>query len=179
MREVLTRRLRYLLPGNEDPRFPRPDLIVVDGGLPQLSAATDAVEHLGLSGTVEIVALAKREELLYRPNSSLPIRLDRGSEALYMLQRLRDEAHRFAITFHRSKRGASMVVTTLDAVSGLGPARQKKLLDTFGSMRSIRALSIEALLGLGWLPAAVAQSLYDHLHETGVPRLEKGSMPDE
>ena len=179
MREVLTRRLRYLLPGNEDSRFPRPDLIVVDGGLPQLSAATDAVEHLGLLGTVELVALAKREELLYRPGSSLPIRLDRGSEALYMLQRLRDEAHRFAITFHRSKRGASMVSTTLDTVPGLGPARQKKLLDTFGSMKSIRALSIEALLDLGWLPAAVAQALYDHLHETGVPRLEKGSVPDE
>ncbi|NBV26779.1 MAG: hypothetical protein EBR99_05640 [Actinobacteria bacterium] len=96
-----------------------------------------------------------------------------------MLQRLRDEAHRFAITFHRSKRGASMVSTTLDTVPGLGPARQKKLLDTFGSMKSIRALSIEALLDLGWLPAAVAQALYDHLHDTGVPSLEKGSVPDE
>ncbi len=179
MREVLKRRLSYLQPGNEDSRFLRPDLIVVDGGLPQLSAALDAVESLGLAGTVELVALAKREELLYRPGSSLPIRLDRGSEALYMLQRLRDEAHRFAITFHRSKRGASMVSTSLDAVEGLGPARQKKLMDSFGSMKAIRALSLESLLELGWLPTTVAHALYDHLHETGVPRLEKGSVPDE
>ncbi len=179
MREVLTRRLAYLQGGNEDPRFLRPDLIVVDGGLPQLSAATDAVEKLGLSGSVELVALAKREELLYRPGSSVPIRLDRGSEALYMLQRLRDEAHRFAITFHRSKRGASMVSTSLDSVDGLGPARQKKLMDTFGSMKAIRALPLESLAALTWLPTSVAHALYDHLHETGSPRLEKGSVPDE
>ena len=179
MREVLTRRLSHLLPGHEDERFVRPDLIVVDGGLRQLSAAFDAVEHLGLSGEVELVALAKREELLYRPGSSLPVRLDRGSEALYMLQRLRDEAHRFAITFHRSKRGASMVSTSLDGIRGLGAARQKKLLDTFGSMKAIRTLTIGALLELGWLPSAVAHALYDHLHETGLPRLEKGSVPDE
>jgi excinuclease ABC subunit C len=147
--------------------------------LPQLSAAIDAVENVGLTGAVELVALAKREELLYRPGSSAPIRLDRGSEALYMLQRLRDEAHRFAITFHRSKRGASMVSTSLDSIPGLGPARQKRLLDTFGSMKAIRALSIDSLLSLGWLPSAVAYALYDHLHETGVPRLEKGSVPDE
>ena len=179
MREVLTRRLSHLLPGQEDVRFGRPDLIVVDGGLPQLSAALDAVEQLGLSGAVELVALAKREELLYRPGSSIPVRLDRGSEALYMLQRLRDEAHRFAITFHRSKRGASMVSTSLDGIPGLGAARQKKLLESFGSMKAVRALTIEALLELGWLPSAVAHALYDHLHETGLPRLEKGSVPDE
>jgi excinuclease ABC subunit C len=179
MREVLARRLAYLLPGQDEAKFPRPDLIVVDGGLPQLSAALDAVESLGLAGTVELVALAKREELLYRPGSSVPIRLDRGSEALYMLQRLRDEAHRFAITFHRSKRGASMVSTALDSVSGLGPTRQKKLLDTFGSLKAIRALGLEELLNLGWLPSSVAHALYDHLDETGVPRLEKGSAPDE
>ena len=179
MREVLTRRLNYLRAGNEDSKFPRPDLIVVDGGLPQLSAAIDAVENVGLTGAVELVALAKREELLYRPGSSAPIRLDRGSEALYMLQRLRDEAHRFAITFHRSKRGASMVSTSLDSIQGLGPARQKRLLDTFGSMKAIRALSIDSLLSLGWLPSAVAYALYDHLHETSVPRLEKGNVPDE
>jgi len=179
MREVLTRRLTYLQAGNEDSRFLRPDLIVVDGGLPQLSAAIDAVEMLGLTGTVELVALAKREELLYRPGSSLPIRLDRGSEALYLLQRLRDEAHRFAITFHRSKRGASMVSTSLDSVVGLGPARQKKLLDIFGSMKAIRALSLETLLALSWLPSPVAHALYDHLHQTGIPRLEKGNTPDE
>jgi excinuclease ABC subunit C len=179
MREVLTRRLKYLLPGQEDVRFPRPDLIVLDGGLPQLSAALDAVESLGLSGEVELVALAKREELLYRPGSSIPVRLDRGSEALYLLQRLRDEAHRFAITFHRSKRGASMISTALDGVVGLGPARQKKLMDQFGSLKEIRALPLESLLALKWLPPNVAHSLYDQLHALGAPRLEKGSDPDE
>ena len=179
MREVLTRRLTYLVPGHEDSRFPRPDLIVVDGGLPQLSAALDAVKSLGLDREVELVALAKREELLFRPGSSSPIRLDRGSEALYLLQRLRDEAHRFAITFHRSKRGASMISSTLNSVPGLGPARQKKLLDQYGSLKEIRSLPFESLLALSWLPPTVARALYDHLHEMGSPRLEKGSDPDE
>ncbi|CAB4857391.1 unannotated protein [freshwater metagenome] len=179
MREVLTRRLAYLQLGNEDSRFPRPDLIVVDGGLPQLSAALDAVNALGLSGTVEVVALAKREELLYRPGSSLPIRLDQGSEALYLLQRLRDEAHRFAVTFHRSKRGISMISTTLDSVAGLGPARQRRLLQEYGSLKEMRSLPLDSLLELSWLPPTVARALYDRLHETGMPRLEKGSVPDE
>ena len=179
MREVLSRRLRYLLPGESDEKFPPPDLIVVDGGLPQLSAAQDAVRSLGLEGQVELAALAKREELLYRPGSSIPIRLDRGSEALYMLQRLRDEAHRFAISFHRSKRGASMVSTALDGVEGLGLKRQKRLLDEFGSMKRLRSLSQGDLEAISWLPTKVAAALYDHLHQSNGPRLEKGSTPDE
>ena len=179
MREVLSRRLRYLLPGESDEKFPPPDLIVVDGGLPQLSAAQDAVRSLGLEGQVELAALAKREELLYRPGSSIPIRLHRGSEALYMLQRLRDEAHRFAISFHRSKRGASMVSTALDGVEGLGLKRQKRLLAEFGSMKKLRSLSQGDLEAISWLPTKVAEALYDHLHQSNGPRLEKGSTPDE
>ena len=179
MREVVGRRLRYLLADEVDPRFPRPDLIVVDGGLPQLSAALDAARAEGLEGRVEFAALAKREELLYRPGSSLPIRLDRGSEALYMLQRLRDEAHRFAITFHRSKRGESMVTSALDGIAGLGPARQKRLLEEFGSLKLLRAAPIEELMDLPWLPVTVAQALYDRLHGGPSLRLEKGSVPDE
>jgi excinuclease ABC subunit C len=124
------------------------------------------------------VALAKREELLYRPGSSEPIVLDRGSESLYMVQRLRDEAHRFAITFHRSKRGKSMVATTLQGIEGLGPARRDKLLEQFGSLDSLRQATLDELDALAWLPSDVAIRLYDHLQGPSQPRPTKGS-PDE
>lgn len=172
MREVLQRRLRYLVEDPVDAKFPRPDLIVIDGGIPQLHAALEAASDIGVSG-VEFVALAKREELLYRPNCSEPIRLDRGSEALYLLQRLRDEAHRFAITFHRSKRGSAMVASVLEGIAGLGPTRQARLLETFGSLKAIRALPRERLYQESWLPNSVADALYDQLHPEFQPPLIK------
>jgi excinuclease ABC subunit C len=178
MEEVVRRRLSHWEEHQGSTKFRRPDLIIVDGGLPQLHAAEKAAASLSLSGLVEFAALAKREELLYRPGRSTPIVLDRGSESLYLVQRLRDEAHRFAITFHRSKRGKSMVASSLEGVRGLGPARRERLLATYGSLSALRQATLEELSALEWLPGEVARSLYDHLQAPGAPRPTKGSRDE-
>jgi excinuclease ABC subunit C len=162
MSEVLRRRLAYVTDEGGSPGFPNPDLIIVDGGLPQLGAAIKVVNDLGLSTRIQLAALAKREELLYRPGSSAATALPRASEALYMVQRLRDEAHRFAITFHRSTRGKSMVSSVLDGIPGMGPKRISRLMEVFGSLDAIRDASLDAL-EKGGLPRPVAGALYDHL----------------
>jgi excinuclease ABC subunit C len=178
MEEVVRRRLSYWGEDQANTKFRRPDLIIIDGGLPQLHAAQKAAASLALDG-VEFVALAKREELLYRPGSSTPITLERGSESLYLVQRIRDEAHRFAITFHRSKRAKSMVASSLAGVAGLGPARRERLLLQFGSLDGLRRATLGELESLAWLPNGVARSLYDHLQAPVEPRPTKGSPHDE
>ncbi len=175
MEEVVRRRLAYWRDDQGATKFRRADLIVIDGGLPQLHAAQKAAASLGLADEVEFTALAKREELLYRPGSSVPIALERGSEALYLVQRVRDEAHRFAITFHRSKRGKSMVASSLSGVEGLGPARRERLLAHFGSLDAVRQATLEELDALAWLPGDVARRLYDHLRAPSRPTPTKGS----
>ena len=175
MEEVVRRRLGHWQEHQADSKFRRADLIIIDGGLPQLHAAEKAARTLGLGGLVEFTALAKREELLYRPGSSVPIALERGSEALYLVQRIRDEAHRFAITFHRSKRGRSMVASSLEGVEGLGPARRDRLLATYGSLNALRQATAEELKALAWLPGDVAIRLYDHLRAPTAPRPTKDS----
>jgi excinuclease ABC subunit C len=179
MEEVVRRRLSHWDDEQATSKFRHPDLIIIDGGLPQLHAAQKAAASLGLGEAVEFTALAKREELLYRPGSSEPIVLNRGSESLYLVQRLRDEAHRFAITFHRSKRGKSMVATTLQGIKGLGPARRDRLLEQFGSLDALRITTFDELASLAWLPNDVATRLYDHLQGPGQPRPTKGSEHDE
>ncbi|HEY5104888.1 MAG TPA: excinuclease ABC subunit UvrC [Acidimicrobiales bacterium] len=178
MEEVVRRRLAHWEESQANSKFRRADLIIIDGGLPQLHAAEKAARTLGLSGLVEFAALAKREELLYRPGSSSPIALERGSESLYLVQRLRDEAHRFAITFHRSKRGKSMVASSLEGVEGLGPARRERLLGVFGSLNALRQATLDELDALAWLPSDVATRLYDHLQAPSAPRPTKES-PNE
>ncbi|MGA7833596.1 MAG: excinuclease ABC subunit UvrC [Acidimicrobiales bacterium] len=175
MEEVVRRRLAHWVEQQASTKFRRADLIIIDGGLPQLHAAEKAARSLGLDGLVEFTALAKREELLYRPGSSVPIALERGSESLYLVQRIRDEAHRFAISFHRSKRGRSMVASSLEGVEGLGPARRNRLLESFGSLNALRQATIDELSALPWLPSDVAQRLYDHLRAPTAPRPMKGS----
>ena len=179
MAEVLRRRLAHWDGADSATAFRRADLIIVDGGLPQLHAAQSAARALGLGEVVEFAALAKREELLYRPGSSTPIVLDRGSEALYLVQRLRDEAHRFAVTFHRSKRGKSMVASSLDGVGGLGPVRRERLLAHFGSLGALRGASLDDLEALNWLPNVVAANLYDHLRAPRAARPAKRGATDE
>ncbi|NNN07659.1 MAG: excinuclease ABC subunit UvrC [Acidimicrobiaceae bacterium] len=179
MQEVVGRRLGYWNEDQSLSKFRRANLIIIDGGLPQLHAAEKAAAALGLAQQVEFVALAKREELLYRPGSSVPIALDRGSESLYLVQRIRDEAHRFAISFHRSKRAKSMVATLLDGIEGLGPKRRERLMLEMGSLEHLRGATMEELSALVWLPTSVAQNIYDHLRAPSAPGLSKGSRNDD
>jgi len=179
MHEVVRRRLAYWHEEQAQSKFRRANLIIIDGGLPQLHAAEKAAASLGLASEVEFVALAKREELLYRPGSSVPIALERGSESLYLVQRIRDEAHRFAISFHRSKRAKSMVATLLDGVDGLGPKRRERLMLQMGSLDNLRSASIEELKAFAWLPDDVAQNIYDRLRAPSAPRLTKGNPNDD
>jgi excinuclease ABC subunit C len=179
MEEVVRRRLSHWEEQQGTSKFRHPDLIIIDGGLPQLHAAEKAARSLELSGLVEFAALAKREELLFRPGSSSPIALERGSESLYLVQRIRDEAHRFAITFHRSKRGRSMVTSSLEGVEGLGPARRERLLAQFGSLNALRHATLDEFDALAWLPSDVATRLYDHLQAPSSPRPTKAGASDE
>jgi excinuclease ABC subunit C len=164
MQEVLDRRLSHWRREGGTDRFGRnPDLLLIDGGLGQLHAVESVVERHGLTGSVEIASLAKRMEEVFRPGSSTPVLLPRASEALYLLQRIRDEAHRFAISFHRSTRGRAMTASLLDGVEGLGAARRERLLETFGSVGAIREAPLDELLALSWLPSDVARRVHSRL----------------
>ncbi len=184
MDEVLRRRLRRLVDDREsmnaeqgedgptliDPTTgaPRkfayaPALIVVDGGLPQVNAAQQVLVEMGLDSEITLVGLAKRLEELWIPDQDYPVILPRASEGLYLLQRVRDESHRFAITHHRSRRSKAMLESVLDDVPGLGEVRRKTLVKAFGSLRKLRAATVEeiaALPGFGTTTAtAVVRAL--------------------
>jgi excinuclease ABC subunit C len=141
-----------------------PQLLLVDGGLGQLHVGMRVLDQLGLTDRVPIASLAKSFEEVYLPGSSEPVRLPRQSEALYLLQRLRDEAHRFAISYHRTLRGKRMTVGALDGVSGLGPKRRSRLVEQFGGLGELRKVGRDELMGLSWLPAAVGSAVYERLH---------------
>ena len=150
----------------------RPHLVVVDGGQPQVEAAARAMAELGVAD-VALCGLAKRLEEVWLPDEEYPVVLSRGSEGLYLLQQVRDEAHRFAITHHRQRRGKAMTASVLDSVPGLGPARRKALLAHFGSLRSLRAADVEEIArvrGIGpTLAGAVAAALGA---EPGAPAID-------
>ena len=166
MEEVIRRRLSaYLaerdLPVDQRGRFAYPpSLIVVDGGAGQLSRASAVLAELELD--IPAVGLAKRLEEVYVPDREEPIQIPKGRESLYLLQRVRDEAHRFAITYHRKVRGKKMIDSVLDAAPGIGPARKKALIRRFGSLKQIRAASKEELAEV--LPDSVALTLWEDLH---------------
>ncbi len=122
------------------------------------------VEELGLSEEIPVAALAKEFEEVFVPGSADAIRIPRQSEALYMLQRVRDEAHRFAIEYHRKLRGKRMTTSVLDDVPGLGPTRRKRLIKELGGITAIKQASREQLQALVWLPEKVANALHDKLH---------------
>jgi excinuclease ABC subunit C len=185
MTEVLTRRFEAYLADKEVPVAERgrfaypPQLLLVDGGLPQLGAAVAVLDRLGLRDEIPVASLAKRFEEVYQPGSPEPLRIPRSSEALYLLQRVRDEAHRFAVSYHRRLRGKRMTRSALDGIPGLGPARRKRLVAELGGVGAVKQAPLEVLEGLPWLPEAVARAVHDHLHEPGeVASTGTGGDPD-
>ncbi len=195
MHEVLTRRLRHLLgseggegePAGEEEtaddlaslgrrrrpsRFAYPpQLLLIDGGKGQLNVAVSVLEELGLREKVAVASLAKRLEEVYVPGRPEPVVVPRDSEAIYLLQQARDEAHRFAITFHRQLRNKRMTRSVLEGVPGLGPTRRKRLEKELGGVRAVQAASLEELRALSWLPDKVGEAVYDHLHSSGRTRM--------
>ncbi|MCU6481745.1 excinuclease ABC subunit UvrC, partial [Arthrobacter sp. A2-55] len=142
-----------------------PNLVVVDGGIPQVNAAQAALAELGITD-VAVVGLAKRLEEVWVPDSDFPVILPRASQGLYLLQRIRDEAHRFAITFHRAKRGKAMTASVLDTVPGLGAAKQKALLAHFGSLKKVRAATVAELQEAKGVGPVLAKAVHDTLAGT-------------
>jgi len=173
MEEVLTRRFRRWQSAQETTDKPGskpdasftflPDLLVVDGGKGQLSRAVSVLEKFDLMGKVPVVGLAKQEEELFVPNRSKSILLPRHSQGLYLFQRIRDEAHRFAITAHRKRRSKQGMASQLDSIPGVGPAKRKALLKHFGSVDMIRAATLEELTAVPGISEALAQGIKEHL----------------
>jgi excinuclease ABC subunit C len=167
MEEVLTRRFANLmkqqeLPVEERGRFAYPpSLVLIDGGIGQLGRAVKVLAAAGLE--VPVAGLAKRMEEVYVPGRTDPIRIPRGEDALYLLQRVRDEAHRFAVTYHRQLRGKRMIDSMLDDVPGVGAARKRALLRRFGSLKRLREANETELAEV--IPPRVARDLYKVLHE--------------
>jgi excinuclease ABC subunit C len=191
MHEVITRRFRRLLddrvenpdlgeqvadgPLLVDPDTGRarkfsyaPGLVVVDGGPPQVAAAQRALDELGIDD-IPVCGLAKRLEEIWLPSQEDPVILPRTSEALFLLQRVRDEAHRFAITHHRGRRSKSMVESVLDDVPGLGEVRRKALLKRFGSLRKIRAASVDDIAEVPGIGRRTAEAIVAALAQQSTP----------
>jgi len=175
MREVLTRRLTAYVTerdasteerGEKPGRFAYPpQLLLVDGGKGQLGVAVEVVRELGLEDEIDVASLAKRFEEVFVPDQREPIRIPRGSDALYMLQVVRDEAHRFANTFHRERRSKRMKRSELDGIAGLGAARKARLLQELGGIGGVRSANLEQLQSLAWLPQKVAVAVYQRLRD--------------
>jgi len=181
MAETLRRRLRYLradtnAPGEEDPAsiredetleahlrrkekfHHRPDLLLIDGGKGQLSAVVEVLEELDLWG-IPVAGLAKEHEWLYVPGQAEPIVLPPGSPGLHLVMRIRDEAHRFAVEFHRKRRGKAMTQSALDALAGVGPVRRKRLLTAFGSVGALKKASVDEIAAVKGMTPALASSI--------------------
>jgi excinuclease ABC subunit C len=168
MREVFRRRFSRLA---KDKTLEWPDLVLIDGGKGQLSAVTDTLKELGVLKRTTLVAIAKgpdrnagRENFFMngRPPFSLPPR----TPALYYLQRLRDEAHRFAIGTHRARRKKDIKKNPLDNIEGIGPSRKKALLAHFGSAKAIKGASVEELARVEGVSQKMASSIHDYFHES-------------
>lgn len=145
-----------------------PSLVVVDGGLPQVNAAQAVLDELGIE-EVALVGLAKRLEEVWLPGVEHPVILPRTSEGLYLLQRLRDEAHRFAITFHRQRRSKAMTTSQLDGIPGLGTSRQKALLRHFGSVKRLRQAEVDDIRAVPGIGPSLATAIRSHLAEGAPP----------
>ena len=173
MEEMLTRRFKRWRSAEETEPAPGakkdasfsllPDLIIIDGGKGQLGRVVRVLEQFGLIDKVPVVGLAKQEEEIFFPHDSRPLILPRHSQGLYLVQRIRDEAHRFGITAHRARRSKQGLASQLDSIPGIGPARRKALLKHFGSLDKIREASLEELSALKGMNAGAAESIKAHL----------------
>jgi excinuclease ABC subunit C len=157
--QVVARRFKE----HDEKRPYRPNLLVIDGGLPQVNAAAKALEVAGV-GNMHVVGLAKRMEEIWKPGAEFPVILPRSSEALFMLQRVRDEAHRFAITLHRNRRSKGMVDSILDDVPGLGPVKKKAVLAHFGSLKNVASASLEELADVSGIGPIQAEQIWQFLN---------------
>ena len=182
MEEVLTRRFTAYIEEREQPietdelteqpkprtkRFVYPpQLLLVDGGKGQLAVAERVLKNLGLDLEIPVASLAKRFEEVFIPGQSEPVEVPRGSEALFMLQRIRDEAHRFANSFHRELRDKRMVTSALDGIPGLGEARKKRIIKAFGGVNAVKKASLDDLQGQTWLPEEVALAIFNKFHQS-------------
>ncbi len=182
MEEVLTRRFTAYIEEREQPiesdeltqqQKPRskkfvypPQLLLVDGGKGQLAVAERVLKNLGLEDEIPVASLAKRFEEVFIPGQSDPVEVPRGSDALFMLQRIRDEAHRFANSFHRELRDKRMVSSSLDGIPGLGEARKKRIIKAFGGVTAVKKASLEELKIHTWLPEEVALAIFNKFHDS-------------
>ena len=157
MKELLTRRLKMI------ETDPEPDLIVIDGGKGQLGMACDVLDELNLSH-IPIIGLAKEFEEIYLPNSKRPIIIPKNNRALHLLQQVRDESHRFAITYHRKLRSKNISQSSLDDIKGIGKKRKINLLKEFGSIENIKNASVDELLKVEGMSKNSAQNVYDFYH---------------
>ena len=170
MREVLTRRFhraqeaqsKRAVDGQTNRWALLPDLVILDGGKGQLSVAREVMESMGV-GHIPTAALAKQEEELFLPGRPAPVRLPRGSQALYLVQRIRDEAHRFAVTYHRKLRARESTRSVLDEIPGVGPKRRQALLRHFGSIDAIRKASVDELAAVPSMNRATAEAVANYL----------------
>jgi excinuclease ABC subunit C len=169
MEEVLSRRFKRWhaakelagSPGSKpDPSFSiLPDLIVIDGGKGQLNRAVRVLEEFSLAASISLIGLAKQEEEIFLPERSKPVLLPRHSQGLYLLQRIRDEAHRFAITAHRKQRTKLGLTSQLDLITGIGPVRRKALLKHFGSIDKIKGATVDELAAVPGMNRKAAENL--------------------
>ena len=172
MEEMLRRRFARLTAERDSPTTRRrfaypPSLVVIDGGRGQLSAAETAMAEAGVH--IPAIGLAKRLEEVYFPDRPDPLRIPRGSEALFVLQHIRDEAHRFAVTYHRQKRAKRQLASPLDEIPGVGPARKRALLKRFGSLARLSAASVEEIAATPGLGPELAKAVHAGLHEGRTP----------
>jgi len=172
--QVVTRRFKE----HEEMRPYRPNLLVIDGGLPQVNAAAKALELSGVSN-MHVIGLAKRMEEIWRPGASYPVILPRNSEALFMLQRVRDEAHRFAISLHRNRRSKAMVDSELDDVPGLGPVKKKALLAHFGSLKKVAQANVAELATVSGIGPVQAEAIWQFLSESNSQEMSVNTATGE
>jgi excinuclease ABC subunit C len=174
MAEVVRRRLQAYLDERDKPIGERgdkpgkfaypPQLLLVDGGKGQLSAAKRVIDELGLTDEIPVAGLAKRFEEVFIPGRSEPVEIPRGSDGLFMLQRVRDEAHRFANTFHGERRSKRMTASALDGITGLGENRKAKLTKALGGVNAVKRADLDELLALSFLPDVVGRAVYERFH---------------